>query len=315
MMPRRPVEVEVEVVGRRVRRVVQSWAMRYGVVILPDQRWSTGAERWRRAEELGLDHAWTYDHLAWRSLRDGAWMGAVPTLAAASLVTRTIRLGLLVSSPNFRHPVPFAKELMTLDDLCGGRLTAGIGAGGTGWDATVLGGEPWSPAERAGRFAEFVELADALLRAPAGASYRGRYYAADDARNLPGCVQQPRVPFAIAASGPRGMRVAAGYGQSWVTIGDPAKRSGGAAGIDVVRKQMARVDDACAALGRDPASLERLVLTGPNLDQGLDSPEAFRDLSGRYGEIGVTDLVVHWPRPDDPYAGELARFEAAMAAR
>src|SRR2546421_6562234 len=118
--------------------------MRFGVVILPEHRWPEGQRLWRRAEELGFDHGWTYDHLAWRSLRDGPWFGAVPTLAAAALATTRIRLGPLVASPNFRHPVPFAKELMTLDDVCGGRMTLGIGSGGAGGDATMLGQEPWA---------------------------------------------------------------------------------------------------------------------------------------------------------------------------
>ena len=104
-----------------------------------------GAALWRRAEALGFDHAWTYDHLAWRSLRDSPWFGAVPTLTAAAMATERIRLGTLVASPNFRHPVPFATELVTLDDISGGRLTLGIGAGGDGWDATMLGQVAWSP--------------------------------------------------------------------------------------------------------------------------------------------------------------------------
>ena len=170
--------------------------MRLGVVILPELRWSRAQPLWQRAEALGFAHAWTYDHLAWRSLRDRSWFGAIPTLTAAAVVTERIRLGPLVASPNFRHPVPFAKELVTLDDVSAGRLTLGIGAGGLGWDATILGQDPWSPGERAGRFAEFVELTDRLLREPA-ISYRGRYYAADDARTHPGCVQAPRIPFAI----------------------------------------------------------------------------------------------------------------------
>jgi len=126
--------------------------MRLGVVILPDSRWSEAKSRWRRAEALGFDHAWTYDHLAWRSLRDAPWFGAIPTLTAAACVTTTIRLGPLVSSANFRHPVAFAKELMTLDDVSNGRLTIGIGAGAEGWDAWMLGGDPWSARERADRF-------------------------------------------------------------------------------------------------------------------------------------------------------------------
>ena len=69
------------------------------------------------AEELGFDHGWTYDHLTWRTFRDSTWFAAVPQLAAAAMVTERVRIGTLVASPNFRHPVPFAKDLITLDDL------------------------------------------------------------------------------------------------------------------------------------------------------------------------------------------------------
>src|SRR4029077_2810973 len=101
-------------------------------VILPDSPWSSARDRWKRAEELGFDHAWTYDHLAWRTLRDSTWFGAIPTLTAAAGVTRRMRLGPLVASPNFRHPVSFAKELISLDDVAAGRFTLGLGAGGGG---------------------------------------------------------------------------------------------------------------------------------------------------------------------------------------
>ena len=122
--------------------------LRLGVVILPEHRWPIARAIWRRAEALGFDHAWTYDHLAWRSLRDAPWFGAIPTLTAVAAATMRIRLGTLVASINFRHPVPFARELLTLDDVSGGRFTLGIGAGGTGWDATILGKPEWSPRER-----------------------------------------------------------------------------------------------------------------------------------------------------------------------
>lgn len=293
--------------------------MRIGVVILPEHRWPDAGRRWRRAEELGFDHAWTYDHLAWRSLRDGPWFGAIPTLTAAAMVTDRIRLGTLVASPNFRHPVPFAKELMTLDDISGGRLAAGIGAGGTGWDAEMLGADPWSPRERSDRFAEFVALTDELLRSPASASSTGRYYSADEARMLPGCVQEPRVPFAIAAVGARAMRVAVAHGDAWVTVGDPTRSDAGPLpgpeGAALVAEQMRRLDDACAEVGRDPATLDRIVLTGALLDGGLASVAAFEDTVSAYEAVGVTDLVVHWPRADGVYAGSDAAFEALFSAR
>ncbi|MGZ4589020.1 MAG: LLM class flavin-dependent oxidoreductase, partial [Mycobacteriaceae bacterium] len=105
--------------------------MRVGVVLLPQARWrgpDGAAQQWLRVEALGFDHAWTYDHLSWRSLVDEPWFATVPVLAAAAVTTSRIRLGTWVASPNYRHPVPFAKELMTLDDLSGGRFILGIGA-------------------------------------------------------------------------------------------------------------------------------------------------------------------------------------------
>jgi alkanesulfonate monooxygenase SsuD/methylene tetrahydromethanopterin reductase-like flavin-dependent oxidoreductase (luciferase family) len=271
---------------------------------------------WRRAEKLGFDHAWTYDHLAWRSLRDSAWFGAIPTLTAAAVVTDSIRLGTLVASPTFRHPVSLAKELITLDDVSQGRLTLGIGAGATGWDATMLGTDAWSPHERADRFDEFIGLLDRLLREPR-VSWSGRFYSADEARTYPGCLQQPRIPFAIAATGPRGMRLAAAYGQTWVTTGDTGRDGvlGAREGAKLVGQQMARLDEACAAVGRDQTSLERLVLAGPRLDGGLSSPEAFRETTGRYAELGVTDFVVHWPRAAEPYRADLETFERIISSR
>jgi alkanesulfonate monooxygenase SsuD/methylene tetrahydromethanopterin reductase-like flavin-dependent oxidoreductase (luciferase family) len=289
--------------------------MHLGVLILPEFAWPTAQSVWRRAEELNFEHAWTYDHLAWRSFRDSTWFAAVPTLTAAAVATERIRLGTLVASPNFRHPVPFAKELVALDDISGGRITLGFGAGSSSWDATMLGQAAWSPRERADRFAEFIHIIDLLLRQSA-TSYKGRFYSANDARTYPGCVQKPRLPFAIAATGPQGMCLAATYGQTWVTNGDRAREGKMSAreGAKVVREQICRLDEACAQAGRDPASLRRLVLSGPRLDGGLASVEAFRDTTGQYAEAGVTDFVVHWPRPDDPYAADLATFERIFSS-
>jgi alkanesulfonate monooxygenase SsuD/methylene tetrahydromethanopterin reductase-like flavin-dependent oxidoreductase (luciferase family) len=296
------------------KRMMINDTMNLGVLILPEFPWAKAHELWRRAEELGFAHAWTYDHLTWQSFRDAAWYAAVPTLTAAALATERIHLGTLVASLNFRHPVPFAKELITLDDISGGRLILGIGAGGSGWDATMLGQAAWSVRERSERFTEFVQLVDQLLRQPE-ISYAGRYYSASGARTYPGCVQQPRLPMAVAATGPQGMRLAAMYGQIWVTNGDRRRteRMDAQEGAQVVREQIARLEEACLQVGRDPATLRRLVLSGPRLDGGLASVEAFRDTVGRYAEIGITDFVVHWPRPDEPYAADLAAFERIFA--
>jgi alkanesulfonate monooxygenase SsuD/methylene tetrahydromethanopterin reductase-like flavin-dependent oxidoreductase (luciferase family) len=276
--------------------------MRVGVIVLPEYPWRRAAAVWRRVEELGFAHAWTYDHLTWRSFRDLPWYGAVPTLTAAAAVTSRIRLGTLVASANFRHPVPFATEVVTLDDVAGGRLTLGLGAGGSGYDAAMLGQPPWAPAERAERYAEFVTVLDRLLTEQA-LTYRGRYYSADQARAVPGCVQRPRVPFYLAASGPRGMRLAARLGQGWVSLAEPER----------IGDLVARFEAACAAAGRDPAEPARLVQSDSNDQRPLASLEAFRDAAGRYAELGFTDLVVHEPRAEPPYQADYAVLEQVAA--
>ena len=281
------------------------------MVILPEKRWREQAAIWRRAEALGFDHAWTYDHIAWRELRDEPWFSAIPTLTAAALVTERIELGTLVASPNFRHPVPFARELINLDDVSNGRAILGIGAGGHGWDATILGHDAWPLRERTERFIEFVDLLDQLLRNDT-TTFRGRYYSADDAPMRPGCVQQPRLPFAVAGVGPRAMRVAVQHGTTWVTTGDREPRDeplDATASAAIVRSQIDALETACAMAGRDPASIAKLVLTGVELFDGLSSPGAFREAIGAYASAGATDIVVHWPRSNPPFEGDHATFE------
>jgi alkanesulfonate monooxygenase SsuD/methylene tetrahydromethanopterin reductase-like flavin-dependent oxidoreductase (luciferase family) len=282
--------------------------MRVSVVMWPTESWPAAGERWRRAEELGFETAWVYDHVAWRGTTP--WFDAYTTLAAAAAVTSRVRLGTLVTSPNFRHPVPTAHAARTVDDISGGRLTLGIGAGGTARtsDAGILGGPDWSPRERADRFAEWTGLLDRLLRGPE-TTVEGVHYSAREVVTAPGCVQRPRPPFAIAAAGPRGMRLAARHGALWVTTAAPE------GAFDVVRRQSAALDEACAAEGRDPAGLRRLLLTGFTGEPWLESVAAFDDLAGRYAALGVTDVAVHWPRPGTAWAADLGVFEAIARER
>ncbi|MEU8861059.1 LLM class flavin-dependent oxidoreductase [Streptomyces umbrinus] len=292
-------------------------SLRLSTVILPYLRWHEGGRSaWQRAEQLGFHTAFTYDHLSWRTFREGPWYGAVPTLTAAAGATDRLRLGTLVTSPNFRHPVTLAKELIALDDISGGRITLGIGAGGSGFDATTLlksGEEPWTPRERADRFGEFVPLLDRLLTEDS-VSYDGTFYSAREAYNIPGCVQRPRLPFAVAATGPRGLKLAAGYGQAWVTTGDPKLFETGTPeqSVQAIRGQVEKLTAACETVGRDVNELDKVLLTGftPDRARPLESLDAFVDFAGRHMELGFTDIVIHWPVPDYPdFAADEKVFE------
>ncbi|HEY0617874.1 MAG TPA: LLM class flavin-dependent oxidoreductase [Kribbella sp.] len=271
--------------------------MRFGITILPEYRWSDAAPRWRRAEELGFDHAWTYDHLTWAGLPDSPWYGTTPTLTAAALVTSTIKLGTFVTSPNFRHPLTLTREVLSLDDISGGRFLCGIGSGGV-IDSTILGGDPLTPRQTVDRLAEFVELLDLLLTTD-GVDYQGEYFSTHNARTLPGCVQQPRVPFVMAANGPRSLRLATRYGAGWVTTGrsDDFDTWFGSV-IDLSR----RLDGVLESEGRDGAEFDR-YLALDTARYSLSSASAFEDVVGRAAELGFTDVITHWPRADGVYGG------------
>ena len=83
--------------------------MRIGLVILPTDRWRQARRQWEWADDAGFATAWTYDHIRWGGMPDGPWHAAVPVLAAAATATERIRLGTLVATPNFRHPVALAR--------------------------------------------------------------------------------------------------------------------------------------------------------------------------------------------------------------
>ncbi|WP_432185254.1 LLM class flavin-dependent oxidoreductase [Streptomyces tendae] len=281
--------------------------MRIGVVILPEYTWPEARSRWREVEALGFDHAWTYDHMAWRTLAGGPWLGTAATLAAAATCTSRIGLGTFVTSPNFRHPVPWSREVMALDDISGGRFLCGVGAGATDIDATMLGRPVLPPRARVDRMTEFVELLDQLLRRD-HVDYDGAYFTARDARTAPGGIR-PRVPLIVAGSGPRTLRLARRLGEGWVTIG-PADAEDEREWWSGVEKLAARMDE----LGPPPGFQRHLSLDScPGYS--LSSEARFEDMRGRAHALGFTDVIVHYPRATGVYAGRTATLESVAPRR
>ncbi|WP_427892997.1 LLM class flavin-dependent oxidoreductase [Kribbella sp. GL6] len=267
--------------------------MRFGIAILPEYRWRDAARRWREAEGYGFDHAWTYDHLTWAGLQDSPWYGTTPTLTAAATVTSTIKLGTFVTSPNFRHPLALTREILAIEDVSDGRFLCGIGAGGS-LDATIQGGPDLTPRQRQDRFQEFVQLLDILLTTD-GVDFKGEYYETRNGRTLPGCIQQPRVPFILAGNGPRSLRFAAEHGDGWMTTG------GAGDDLDSWFRSVAdlshRLDDLVEGRPFDRyLSLDTAVYA-------LSSPAAFEDAVGHAAALGFTDVITHWPRAEGVYAG------------
>lgn len=269
--------------------------MRVGIIIVPEKPWREARSAWIRAEEYGFAHAWTYDHLGWRDLVDGPWFDAIPTLTAAAQVTERIKLGTMVASPNFRHPVHFAREVSTLQDIAGGRFMLGVGSGGLGFDAEVLGWPALSKRARVDRYAEFVELLDLLLRT-GRVTWTGSYYQAVDAR----CVQT-EIPLVLAAAGPRAMDVVTRFGQAWVTGGDLVDD------IEAWWRSVERVSRLNTSSEVRYLQLDRAPI------YSLSSVSYFFEAVDRARQLGFTDVLTHWPRESGWYQGKESVLEAVAA--
>ena len=277
--------------------------MRFGLAILPERPWSEAERQWRTAEELGFDHAWTYDHLVWAGLPDSPWYGTTPTLTAAALVTSGIGLGTFVSSPNYRHPAVFWRDVQSLDDLSGGRFLLGIG-NGADLDSGILGGPPLSAGERVDRFQEFTRLL-LRLREDDHVTSEGRWFSTADMRTLP---RVGHVPILVAANGPRSVRFAARHGDGWLTTG-PRGAPSLDAWFDGIAESVGNLDDALAAAERDVAAYPRYLNLDSAPSYSLTDPETFEARVRRAAELGFTDVISHWPRSGSPYEGHESTLE------
>jgi len=283
-----------------------------GVCILPDRPWAQARQDWLSADELGFDHAWTYDHLTWGGLPDSPWFAAVPTLAAAALETRRIRLGTFVSSPNTHHPAQLVRESLSLHDLSGGRLLLGVGAGGD-TDARLTSPHV-SAGARSARFREFVTVVDRMLRED-GISHHGPCYDLDGAGSLPGppnAGEQHGIPLLVAANGPRAIALAAERGDGWITYG--GKADDDAAWWALVAGAAGRLDAEVSRAGRN-RPLRRYLGLDSQPTYPFSSADCFEDAAGRAAALGFTDVVCSWPRPEPPYAGDIRVVEEVASRR
>lgn len=266
--------------------------LRVDVVVVQNLPWRTWLQRVLDVEALGYDGAWVWDHLVHRTqeptdpLHEG-----FTTLAAAAALTSRIRLGTLVASPVLRSPLLLAKSAMTVDQVSGGRLDLGVGAGGSLLDSAALGIPQPSAGELASRFEQTVELLDVVLRG--GSSYDGTLVSGEGMTIAPGCVQSPRVPLVLAAHGPRTLRLAGRLADVWNTLTTqdlPPEEV-----LALASSRVRLLEAAAVEAGRDPSTIRRSVLIGSRRWPALASPGAFREAVLRYVEIGFTDVVLMHP--------------------
>jgi probable F420-dependent oxidoreductase len=224
-------------------------------------RWPELLDMARAAEQTGFDSVWVGDHLLFRDpglVPRGPWE-AWSVLAALAGVTERVSLGPLVASASFHNPAMLAKKAATIDEISGGRLILGLGAGWNEAEYRAFG-IPFD--HRVDRFDEAFTIIRGLLREGA-VDFAGRYYQARECVLVPKPARAGGPPIMVGTIGPRMLRLAALHADAWnawfAWFGN--RREG-------LREVGARVDAACASVGRDPASLPRTVAVLVQLGEG-----------------------------------------------
>jgi alkanesulfonate monooxygenase SsuD/methylene tetrahydromethanopterin reductase-like flavin-dependent oxidoreductase (luciferase family) len=215
-------------------------------------RWTDIREMAQTAEDVGFDSIWVGDHLLYR-YDDGPPRGpweAWTQLAAVAAVTERIQLGPLVAATSFHNPAMIAKKAATLEEISGGRLILGLGAG---WNETEYTAYGYPFDHRVSRFEEAFTIIRTLLH-DGRADFSGDYYSVTDLELLPRGPRPQGPPLLIGSEGPRMLAIALPHVQAWnawfTWYGNSPE------GYPALRD---RIDDACRLAGRDPATLERTL--------------------------------------------------------
>jgi alkanesulfonate monooxygenase SsuD/methylene tetrahydromethanopterin reductase-like flavin-dependent oxidoreductase (luciferase family) len=215
-------------------------------------RWPELLDMVRAIEDLGYDSVWIGEHLLYRwAARPprGPWE-AWSLLAAIGASTARIEFGPLVACTSFHNPPLLAKQATTIDEISGGRLILGLGAG---WNEAEFRAFGFPFDHRVDRFEEAFTIIRTLLQEGA-IDFEGTYYQARDCELLPRGPRPNGPPLMIGSNGPRMLRIAAPHVQSWNSwFADTDNSPGG------VSRLRALVDEACRDVRRDPDEIERTV--------------------------------------------------------
>lgn len=253
-------------------------------------RWPELRKMAETAEEIGLDSIWVGDHLLYRDdgrPSRGPWE-AWSLLAALAAVTARVEIGPLVAATSFHNPAMLAKKAATVDEISGGRLVLGLGAG---WNEVEYRAFGFPFDHRVSRFAEAFTIVRTLL-ATGRCDFHGAYYDLDAAELLPRGPRPGGPPLMVGSIGPRMLEITLPHVAAWnawfTWFGND---------VPGYRELHARVDEACRSAGRDPSTVERTVALFV----------AFPGARGR----SLGDLS----RPDvEPISGDPATLAATLRA-
>ncbi|HYH93111.1 MAG TPA: LLM class flavin-dependent oxidoreductase [Candidatus Saccharimonadales bacterium] len=240
-------------------------------------RWHDILAMAQTAEAVGFDAVWISDHVGFGD-PDGEWTGAWESwtlLSALAAATTRVELGTYVLAAPLRQPAMLAKMAETLDEVSGGRLILGLGAG---WNEPEFSsyGIPFD--DRFDRFEDMLRIVTRMLR-DGESTHRGRTTETRSARLAPRGPRPTGLPVMVGATGPRMLRLTAELADHW---------NGGLRRLDEVPPLLAALDAACQAVGRDPSTMTRSVevLVGTSASRPERAAEE-REIRGTASDIAA----------------------------
>jgi F420-dependent oxidoreductase-like protein len=272
--------------------------------------WPTAAQPWHdvielatHCEQTGWDGVYFADHFMPNSQgsepADGDMLECWSVLAALAGLVPRVQLGSLVSSVTYRHPAVLANIAAAIDQISGGRLTLGVGAGWQLNEHAAYGIELGTVRERLDRFDEAVQILRSLL-GQSRTTFAGQYFRLADAPNQPSPVRG-RLPLLVGGAGEqRTLRIAARYADQWNCWSTP----------ELLAHKVSVLRAHCAEAGRDPADIhvstqaELFLSTDPRwLAQRREQPAARHpviigtpaeviEILGTYQAAGADELIV-----------------------
>jgi F420-dependent oxidoreductase-like protein len=276
--------------------------MRFSIWPSPVRPWDEILELTQHCEQTGWDGVYFADHFMPNAPDatplDGATLECWSVIAGFAAAVPRIRLAPLVTSVTYRHPAVLANIAAAVDQISGGRLLLGIGAGWQENEHAAYGLELGTVKERLDRFEEATQILTSLLREKR-TTFDGEYFHVTDAPNQPAPVQSP-IPVLIGGGGEkRTMRIAARYADEWNSWTTP----------DVLEHKVGVLRKHCADLGRDPAdikvSTQALLFLGTDeawladkraSDAGraavVGNPAEVTQMIGMYAEAGADEFIV-----------------------
>lgn len=255
---------------------------------------------WREGDGIeAFEHGWIFDHFNPIPDPMGPCSEGWTLLGALASQTSRLRVGLLVTGNTYRHPAVLAHILATADEISGGRVNFGFGAGWNVYEHESMGLPLFAPSERLRRWREACELIK-LLCTEEVADFAGRHYQLRGARLDPKPVQRPYPPFVLGAKGDRALRVVAEHADVW---NFPSGE------LSEFTDRLARLRAHCDDLGRDPES----ITISAQFFIDVEDLAGTRDLLGRFIDAGVRHAVLIVPAKAP--AGTLTRLADEVVAR